>query len=126
MSKMSKFILTAAALAWVLPASVMAEEAYLNYKSYCMQCHGMHGKGDGVNVPAMNVLPRDHSDNRYMMTRTNTEIYKAIKFGGPAVNKSVKMPAWGDVFTEEELQQMVGHIRTLCCEKELIRGVNFK
>jgi len=126
MSKMSKFILTAAALAWVLPASVMAEEAYLNYKSYCMQCHGMHGKGDGVNVPAMNVLPRDHSDNRYMMTRTNTEIYKAIKFGGPAVNKSVKMPAWGDVFTEEELHQMVGHIRTLCCEKELIRGVNFK
>ncbi|PIW49402.1 MAG: cytochrome C class I [Zetaproteobacteria bacterium CG12_big_fil_rev_8_21_14_0_65_54_13] len=118
--------MTTAVVAWLLPSAVMAEEAYLNYKSYCMQCHGMHGKGDGVNVPAMNVRPRDHSDNKYMMTRTNTEIYKAIKFGGPAVNKSVKMPAWGDVFTEEELTQMVGHIRTLCCEKELIRGVNFK
>lgn len=122
----SKLILATALMAISYVPMVQAEEAYLNYKSYCMQCHGMHGKGDGVNVPAMNVQPRDHSDNKYMMTRTNTDIYKAIKFGGPAVNKSVKMPAWGDTFTEEELQEMVGHIRTLCCEKELIRGVNFK
>jgi len=119
-------IIATAALMLIASPTLHAEEAYLNYKSYCMQCHGMHGKGDGVNVPALNVRPRDHSDNKYMMTRTNTEIYKAIKFGGPAVNKSVKMPAWGDTFTEEEIQQMVGHIRTLCCEKEIIRGVNFK
>ena len=115
-----------AALMFVAAPVANAEEAFLNYKSYCMQCHGMHGKGDGVNVPAMNVRPRDHSDNKYMMTRTNTEIYKAIKFGGPSVNKSIKMPAWGDVLTEEEMHQMVGHIRTLCCEREIIRGVNFK
>jgi len=119
-------IFAVAALMFIASPAAFAEEAYLNYKTYCMQCHGMHGKGDGVNVPAMNILPRDHSDNRYMMTRTNTQIYKAIKFGGPAVNKSVKMPAWGDTFTETELRELVGHIRTLCCEKELIRGVNFK
>ncbi|MDX8405046.1 MAG: cytochrome c [Mariprofundus sp.] len=124
--RLSKLIYAAAALAFVAAPAAQAEEAYLNYKTYCMQCHGMHGKGDGVNVPAMNVQPRDHSDNKYMMSRTNTEIYKAIKFGGPAVNKSVKMPAWGDTFTEQELTELVGHIRTLCCEKELIRGVNFK
>jgi len=121
-----KMLFAVAALMFVAAPAVHAEEAFLNYKSYCMQCHGMHGKGDGVNVPAMNVRPRDHSDNKYMMTRTNTEIFKAIKFGGPAVNKSVKMPAWGDTFTDEEITQMVGHIRTLCCEREIIRGVNFK
>jgi len=121
-----KMLFALAALMFVAAPAVQAEEAFLNYKSYCMQCHGMHGKGDGVNVPAMNVRPRDHSDNKYMMTRTNTEIFKAIKFGGPAVNKSVKMPAWGDTFTDEEITQMVGHIRTLCCEREIIRGVNFK
>jgi len=124
--RLTRMIIATAALMLIASPTLHAEEAYLNYKSYCMQCHGMHGKGDGVNVPALNVRPRDHSDNKYMMTRTNTEIYKAIKFGGPAVNKSVKMPAWGDTFTEEEIQQMVGHIRTLCCEKEIIRGVNFK
>lgn len=121
-----KFLFAVAALMFVAAPAAQAEEAFLNYKSYCMQCHGMHGKGDGVNVPAMNVRPRDHSDNKYMMTRTNTEIFKAIKYGGPAVNKSVKMPAWGDTFTDEEIHQMVGHIRTLCCEREIIRGVNFK
>lgn len=123
---LNRLIVAVAALMFIGLPSVHAEEAYLNYKTYCMQCHGMHGKGDGVNVPAMNVLPRDHSDHKYMMTRSNAEIYKAIKFGGAAVNKSAKMPAWGDTFTEEELRQLVGHIRTLCCEKELIRGVNFK
>jgi cytochrome c oxidase cbb3-type subunit 3 len=124
--QLNKILFAIAVLMFIAAPTAYAEEAYLNYKSYCMQCHGMHGKGDGVNVPAMNVRPRDHSDNKYMMTRTNTEIYKAIKFGGPAVNKSIKMPAWGDVLTEEEIHQMVGHIRTLCCEKEIIRGVNFK
>jgi len=120
-------IIAAAAVAMFVVAPVShAEEAFLNYKTYCMQCHGMHGKGDGVNVPAMNILPRDHNDHKYMMTRTNTEIYKAIKFGGPAVNKSVKMPAWGDTFTEQEIHELVGHIRTLCCEREIVRGVNFK
>jgi len=121
-----KMLFVIAALMFIAAPAAHAEVAFMNYKSYCMQCHGMHGKGDGVNVPAMNVRPRDHSDNKYMMTRTNTEIYKAIKFGGPAVNKSIKMPAWGDVLTEDEINQMVGHIRTLCCEREIIRGVNFK
>ena len=99
-----KFVFAAAAMMFLASPALHAEEAYLNYKSYCMQCHGMYGEGDGVNVPAMNVQPRDHSDNRSMMSRTTTDIYKAIKFGGPAVGKSVKMPAWGDTFTEEELQ----------------------
>jgi len=121
-----KFLFTVAALMFVASPAVHAEEAYLNYKTYCMQCHGMHGKGDGVNVPAMNILPRDHSDNKYMMKRTNTDIYKAIKFGGPAINKSVRMPPWGDTFTDQEITELVGHIRSLCCEKELVRGVNFK
>jgi len=121
-----KILFVFATLMFIATPAAYAEVAFMNYKSYCMQCHGMHGKGDGVNVPAMNVRPRDHSDNKYMMTRTNTEIYKAIKFGGPAVNKSIKMPGWGDVLTEEEINQMVGHIRTLCCEREILRGVNFK
>ncbi len=119
-------LFVAAVLAFSVSPALYAAEAYLNYKTYCMQCHGMHGKGDGVNVPAMNILPRDHSDNAYMMQRTNTEIYKVIKFGGPAINKSIKMPPWGDTFTEQEIRELVGHIRTLCCEKELIRGVNFR
>ncbi len=121
-----KLLFTVAALMFIASPAIHAEEAYLNYKTYCMQCHGMHGKGDGVNVPAMNILPRDHSDNEYMMKRTNTEIFKVIKFGGPAINKSVKMPPWGDTFTDQEIRELVGHIRTLCCEKELIRGVNFR
>jgi len=124
--RLSKLILAVAVLMMVASPAGYAEEAYLNYKSYCMQCHGMHGKGDGVNVPALNILPRDHSDNKYMMSRTNTEIFKVIKFGGPAINKSVKMPAWGDTFTDEEITQLVGHIRSLCCERELVRGVNFR
>jgi len=124
--RLIKLMFAVAVLMFIASPAIHAEEAYLNYKSYCMQCHGMHGKGDGVNVPAMNILPRDHSDNKYMMSRSNTEIYKAIKFGGPAINKSVKMPGWGDTFTEEELTQLVGHIRSLCCERELVRGVNFR
>ena len=121
-----KLVLAVAAILLILPGACLAEEAFLNYKSYCMQCHGMHGRGDGVNVPAMNVRPRDHTDAKYMEGRTKAEIIKVITYGGPAINKSVKMPAWGDTFTKEEIEQLAGHIRSLCCEKGVVRGVNYR
>lgn len=121
-----KYLVAVAALLVISSGTAMAEAAYLNYKSYCMQCHGMHGRGDGVNVPAMNVRPRDHTDAKYMEGRSKAEIIKVITYGGPAINKSVKMPAWGDTFTKEEIEQLAGHIRRLCCEKGIVRGVDYK
>lgn len=90
------------------------ERAEDNYRTYCVQCHGMQGNGKGINIRDMSVLPRDHTDAKEMSTRSDDDIFKVIKEGGVAINKSVLMPAWADVMTDEEIRDLVQHLRKLC------------
>jgi cytochrome c oxidase cbb3-type subunit 3 len=86
------------------------------YQAYCSQCHGMEGDGFGINAAEMNVLPKDHSDKEGMLNRTDNDLFKAIKEGGKAVNKSVLMPNWDSNLTDDEIHSLVTHLRVLCCE----------
>ncbi len=88
-----------------------------NYKTYCWQCHGMSGIGNGINVRDMSVQPRDHTDGKDLSTRSDDELFMAIKEGGQAVSKSVLMPHWDGVFRDEEIRDLVRYLRKLCqCE----------
>lgn len=84
------------------------------YKAYCTQCHGMEGTGKGVNVRDMSVVPRDHTDAKSMSGRSDETIFKAIKEGGASVGKSVLMPPWESTLSDEEIQDLVQHLRMLC------------
>jgi cytochrome c oxidase cbb3-type subunit 3 len=100
-------------LTWSMTASA-AEKAADNYRTYCTQCHGLEGNGKGVNVRDMSVQPRDHTDSKEMSTRSDDDLYKVIKEGGVAINKSVLMPPWGDILSDEEIRGLVAHLREMC------------
>ena len=88
------------------------------YEVYCTQCHGMEGDGYGINTPDIDVLPKDHTDTPEMMTRTDEDLFKAIKHGGKAVSKSVLMPNWDANLNDDEIHALVKYLRTLCCTGE--------
>lgn len=90
------------------------ENAADNYKAYCVQCHGVKGDGNGVNIRDMSVIPRDHTDAKAMSARSDETLFKAIKEGGPSIDKSILMPPWGDTLSDEEITDLVKHLRTLC------------
>lgn len=81
------------------------------YDTYCVQCHGVNRDGNGINSAQMSVKPRDHTDSKAMGDTPDDLLFKAIKSGGLAVNKSVLMPAWGGVLTDEEIQELVKYLR---------------
>jgi cytochrome c oxidase cbb3-type subunit 3 len=85
------------------------------YHVYCSQCHGLEGDGFGVNSYDLDVAPRDHTDTDEMMARTDAELFKAIKFGGKSVNKSVLMPEWEGNLSDEEIHKLVAYLREVCC-----------
>jgi len=90
-----------------------------NYRIYCMQCHGISGKGSGINARDMSVPPRNHSDAKYLKARTDEDLFKVIKEGGLAINKSALMPPWGKTMSDAEIKDLVRHIRKLCkCKYE--------
>ena len=87
------------------------------YQWYCAQCHGIEGKGDGINAKFLTVPPRNHTKAEYLETRTDKQLFEAIKFGGLSVGRAPCMPAWGYTIDEKTIHQLVLYIRELCqCE----------
>jgi len=116
--KIIYFIITFLILANSETASATdAKKGEVFYQAYCTQCHGINGDGWGVNAAMMDVLPKDHTDTKEMITRTDADIFKAIKEGGKAVSKSSLMPNWDANMTDDEINDLVAYVRTLCCQK---------
>jgi mono/diheme cytochrome c family protein len=82
---------------------------------YCSPCHGESGSGNGYNAKNLDPHPRDLTDSEeeYMAKLSNKEIYDVLVQGGAGVGLSALMPAWGKVFSEEELWSIVAYVRTL-------------
>jgi cytochrome c oxidase cbb3-type subunit III len=85
------------------------------YFYWCTQCHGVAGRGDGVNsTPDMRINPRDHTDASYMSTRTDQQLEDVIKGGGVSISKSSIMPPWQSTLTDKEIKSVVLYLRKLC------------
>jgi mono/diheme cytochrome c family protein len=77
------------------------------YKERCVLCHGPLGKGDGPGAAALNPKPRNHTDGAYMNARTDEQLLEVIRTG------KGNMPAWGKILTEEQIQAVLKHVRSL-------------
>jgi cbb3-type cytochrome c oxidase subunit III len=93
-------------------AGVAARGAKL-FTQYCWTCHGPGGRGDGPLSAVYRPQPRDLTDSEYLSTRTDRDLYNAISQGGPAVDRSPAMPAWGHTLQPEEIWDLVAYIRHL-------------
>tara|TARA_B110000438_G_scaffold56164_1_gene56305 strand:+ start:111 stop:566 length:456 start_codon:yes stop_codon:yes gene_type:complete len=95
----------------------VTEDTRKIYQWYCTQCHGTKGKGDGVNARFLTVPPRNHTKAQYLETRTDEQLFDAIKFGGLSVGRAPCMPAWGETINDDAIHSLVQYIRELCqCE----------
>ena len=97
----------------------VTEETRQLYQRYCAQCHGIKGKGDGINALYLVVPPRDHTKSDYLETRTDQQLFNAIKLGGLAVGRAPCMPAWEHTFEDKITHSLVNYIRELCNCKAL-------
>ena len=84
------------------------------YLAHCSGCHGQEGRGDGFNARFLPKAPAQHADPAYMSTRPNDTLYDGVAAGGAILNKSHFMPPWGSTLSPDEIQGLVGYMRTLC------------
>ncbi len=99
------------------PVSRVTEATKQTYQWYCAQCHGIKGKGDGINARLLPVLPRDHTKASYLESRSDDQLFLAIKSGGLSVGRAPCMPAWGHTLDDDTIHSLVRYIRELCeCE----------
>ena len=77
------------------------------YTQRCVLCHGAGGKGDGPASASLNPKPRNHTDGTYMNTQTDAQLLEVIHNGKGA------MPAWKTVLSEDEINAVLRHVRSL-------------
>lgn len=77
------------------------------YADRCALCHGATGHGDGPASAALDPKPRNHTDGSYMNGRTDAELLDVIRNGKGA------MPAWKEVLSEQEIDAVLKHVRSL-------------
>lgn len=82
------------------------------YNQFCASCHGTDGKAGGPVAAAMNPKPRNFTDAAWQDSVDDARIAKVIKEGGASVGLSPTMAPWGAVLSEEELGQIVEHVRS--------------
>ena len=103
----------------MMDVSSVTEKTRQVYRRYCAQCHGVKGHGDGINAPYLVVPPRDHTKSDYLETRSDQQLFDAIKVGGLAIGRAPCMPAWEHTFENETIRSLVNYIRELCKCKAL-------
>ena len=78
------------------------------YERYCIACHGVNGKGDGVMARVLSIKSADHTNAKEMAAFSNKELLKAVKEGTEQF-----MPAWEEVLSDDDMEDVVGYIRLL-------------
>lgn len=106
----------------ILPPAAGSEQAQPGtaaalYARTCAPCHGARGGGDGPNARFLPVRPTVHADSAYMSTRSDDALFDAISAGGYVMNRSNRMPPFGQTLTREQIWGLVRQLRVLCgCE----------
>ncbi|HEX4209871.1 MAG TPA: cytochrome c [Candidatus Binataceae bacterium] len=81
----------------------------------CARCHGSSGKGDGPDLAKIHAdsPPDNLSDKGINAELSDYKIRKIVTGGGPAVDKSSKMPAFGSKLSPAQIEDVIAFIRTL-------------
>jgi mono/diheme cytochrome c family protein len=100
-------LLSVASAALVAPA--FGEDLAKGKKVYvdrCLKCHGEKGKGDGPKAEDLKKKPADYTDKAKMAKVTDADLKKVLKEG-----KS-PMPAFGKKLTDEQVDDVIGYVRS--------------
>ena len=90
--------------------SAGAADAKAIWEKDCAKCHGPDGKGDtkmGKKAGA-----KDYTDAKVQADMKDDKMAKSIK-DGVKDGDTVKMKAFGDTLSDEEIKALVAYVRTL-------------
>ena len=81
------------------------------YTQYCVTCHGIKGRGDGIAAPGLAKPPADHTSD-FVQKQTDGALFWIISEGNNP------MPTYKTALSESQRWQVVNFIRTLAKTKK--------
>jgi mono/diheme cytochrome c family protein len=105
---MKKLVVFSVALLLAGAVTVRAADAKENWEKNCTKCHGPDGKGKTKMGEKLGI--KDYSDAKVQDAVKDDAMAKAIKEGVKDGEK-VKMKAFGDVLSDDEIKALVKYVR---------------
>jgi mono/diheme cytochrome c family protein len=102
---------------------VKIEEIALGYQQtlgrhlndqYCERCHNPESTVERVsNYDNLEVKPHPFIEGDTLNKMSDADLTAIISHGGPALNKSALMPAWGNTLSKSDIQALISYIRAV-------------
>jgi mono/diheme cytochrome c family protein len=83
------------------------------FQDYCAVCHGTDGKGSGPAVQLLKAPPPDLTTmvKRHTTKSAGQHVRSILRFGGSNADGPLTMPAWGQVFRQNHLNDKLADLR---------------
>ena len=101
-------------LAWLLTDArppVGATRAQRLYYAYCVECHGVDGRGSW-RAKLFLLRPGDLTDRARIAAESDRYLFDLIKNGGATIGRS-GMPAFGAQLSDDDIALLVRYVREL-------------
>jgi mono/diheme cytochrome c family protein len=81
---------------------------------YCQRCHDSESTVERVsNYDNLEVKPHPFTEGDTFNKISDADLTAIISHGGPALNKSALMPAWGNTLGKSDIQALIAYIRAV-------------
>jgi mono/diheme cytochrome c family protein len=81
---------------------------------YCDRCHNAESTVERVsNYDNLDIKPHPFTEGDTLNKISNADLTSIISYGGPALNKSALMPAWGNTLSKPDIQALISYIRAV-------------
>jgi len=83
-------------------------------EQYCDRCHNGESTAERVsNYDNLEVKPHPFTEGETLNKLSDADLTAIIAYGGPALNKSALMPAWGNTLKKADVQALIAYIRAV-------------
>lgn len=83
-------------------------------EQYCDRCHNSESTAERVsNYDNLEVKPHPFTEGDTFNKISDADLTAIISYGGPALDKSALMPAWGNTLSRTEIQALISYIRAV-------------
>jgi len=81
---------------------------------YCERCHNPESTVERVsNYDNLEIKPHPFTEGDTLNKISDADLTAMISHGGPALNKSALMPAWGNTLSKSDIQALISYIRAI-------------
>jgi hypothetical protein len=81
---------------------------------YCERCHNPESTVERVsNYDNLEIKPHPFTEGDTLNKISDADLTAIISHGGPALNKSALMPAWGNTLSKSDIRALISYIRAI-------------